>query len=295
MDGLLTGLGSKFAERWITLLALPGLLFALTLALSWWLHSLGAAHALDPALLSGRLDQAPPRWLASTPHRLVLAALVTLTAAASAGIAAELSRLIARLWLGRGALSGKLLGRVRRRRIRQAENAAPPDHHAGYLPERATRIGDHLLLAEKRVDAQYQVALVRVWPRLWHLCDDSQRGPVQLAWDRYTAASVRAAWSLGYLALGLLWWPAATVGAALYLSAWIAARRAAAELGLLVEALTDVKLPELASALGVPLPHGRFTRADSHAVESILDKGTFLPGPSTGTSQACSGGVPAGP
>jgi hypothetical protein len=278
MDALLTGLGAKFAERWITLLALPGLLFALTLTLSWWLYPLGAAHALDPALLSDRLDQAPPRWPANTSHRVVLAALVTLTAAASAGAAAELSRAIAQLWLGRGVLSGKMLGVFRRRRIRQAQNAAPPNHRAGYLPGRATRIGDHLRLAEKRVDAQYRVALIRIWPRLWQLCDDSQRSPVQLAWDRYTAASVRAAWSLGYLALGLLWWPAAIVGATLYLSAWAAARRAAAELGLLVEALTDVKLPELASALGVPLPHGRFTQADSHAVESILDKGTYLPG-----------------
>ncbi|WP_063058631.1 hypothetical protein [Nocardia sienata] len=280
MDALLTGLGAKFAERWITLLALPGLLFASTLALSWWLHPLGVAHALDPALLSDRLDQAPPRWAVNTRHRLVFAALVTLTAAAAAGAAAESSRAIARLWLGRGVPSGKMLALFRRRRIRQAQNEAPPGHHAGYLPQRATRIGDHLLLAEKRVYAQYRVALIRVWPRLWHLCDDSQRGPVQFAWDRYTAASVRAAWSLGYLALGLLWWPAALVGVVLYLSAWTAARRAAADLGLLVEALTDVKLPELASALGVPLPHGRFTQADSHAVENILDKGTNLPGPS---------------
>ncbi|MEU1521921.1 hypothetical protein ABZ413_06945 [Nocardia rhamnosiphila] len=277
MDAVLTGLGSKFAERWIALLALPGLLFALTLVLSWWLHPLGAAHALDPALLGDRLDQAPHRWLSNTRRRLVLAVLVTLTAAASAGVVAELSRAIARLWLGRGVLSGKLLALFLRRRIRQAENAAPPDHYADYLPERATRIGDHLLLAEKRVDAQYRVGLIRIWPRLWHLCDDSQRGPVQSAWDRYTAASVRAAWSLGYLALGLLWWPAAIAGVALYLSAWTAARRAAAELGLLVEALTDVKMMDLASALGVPLPHGRFTRADSHAVESILDKGTSRP------------------
>ncbi|MGW1738807.1 hypothetical protein ACWCPQ_08340 [Nocardia sp. NPDC001965] len=286
MDALLTGLGSKFAERWITLLALPGLLFALTLVLSWWVHPLGVAHALDPALLSDRLDKPPPRWLANTPHRLVFAALVTLAGAASAGIAAESSRVIARLWLGRGVVSGKLLGFFLRRRIRQAENEVPRDQRARYLPERATRIGDHLLLAEKRIHAQYGVGLIRIWPRLWHLCDDSERGPVQLAWNRYTAASMRAAWSLGYLALGLLWWPAAIAGGALYLSAWIAARRAAAEIGLLVEALTDIKLPELAAALGVPLPHGRFTPADSHTVETVLDKGTYLPRDPNATSSS---------
>ncbi|MGW6294520.1 hypothetical protein [Streptomyces sp. NPDC055058] len=280
MDSLLNGLGGKLAERWIALLAVPGLLFALTLALSWWLHPLGAAHALDPALLSDRLDEKPSRWLVSTPHRLTLAALVTLTAAVSAGVAAELSRPLARLWLGRGRVSGALLSVFLRRRVRQAESEARPGHRLAppYRPERATRIGDHLLLVEKRVDVQYGVALARIWPRLWQLCDDGQRSPVQQAWNQYTAASVRAAWSLGYLALGLLWWPAGLAGAALYLSAWTAARRAAAELAVLVEALTDVKLVELASALGLPLPHGRFTPADGQAVENVLDKGTFLPG-----------------
>lgn len=279
MDVLLGGLGTKFAERWIGLLALPGVLFALTLALSWWLRPHGAAHALDPLLLGDRLDQAPPRWLATTPHRLVLAALLTLVAAASAAAAAESSRSIARLWLGRGPLIGALLRPLLRRRVRQAASQAPPGHDvaARYLPRRATRIGDHLLLAEQRVQAQYNVGLVRVWPRLWQLCDEGQRAPVQLAWDRYTAASLRAAWSLGYLALGLLWWPSAVAGAVLWLSAWSAARRAAAELGVLIEALTDVKLLDLAAALGVPLAHGRFTAADGGAVETILDKGTFLP------------------
>lgn len=279
MDALLNGLSTKFAERWIALLALPGVVFALTLMLSWWLHPLGASHALDPVSLSDRLDHAPPRWLADTPHRLVLAALVTLTAAASATVAAELGRPIARLWLGRGRLSGKLPVLFRRRRIRQAQSEAPRDHVVSprYLPERATRIGDHFHLTEQRVSAQYGVGLIRVWPRLWQLCDDSQRAPVQLAWDRYTSASLRVAWSLGYLALGVLWWPAAVAGAALGLTAWSAARRAAAELSVLVEALTDVKLRELAASLGVSLAHSRFTPVDGHAVENILDKGTFIP------------------
>ncbi|WP_062214485.1 hypothetical protein [Streptomyces sp. NBRC 109706] len=281
MDGFLNGLGTKFAERWVVLLALPGVVFALTLALSWWLHPVGAAHALDPTVLGDRLERTPPRWLTDTAHRLVLAALVVLGAVASAAAATELGRAIARLWLGQGRLSRALLAPLRRRRVRRAEREAPPGHRVPtpYLPERATLIGDRLLLAERRVAAQYGVRLVRAWPRLWQLCDDSERAPLQAAWDRYTAAAVRAAWALGYLALGILWWPAAVAGGALYLSAWAAARRAAAELGVLVEALTDTKLLSLAEALGVTPAHGRFTTAEGHAVEAILDKGTFLPAP----------------
>ncbi|UED87583.1 hypothetical protein [Streptomyces profundus] len=279
MDGVLNSLGTKFAERWVTLLALPGVVFALTLALSWWLHPVGAAHALDPTVLGDRLDQTPPRWLTHTAHRLVLAALMTLLAVASAAAATELGRLIARWWLGRGRLSQALLAPLRRRRVRRAEREAPPGHHVPtrYLPERATRIGDHLLLAERRVAAQYGVLLVRAWPRLWQLCDDNERAPLQATWDRYTAAAVRSAWALGYLALGVLWWPAAVAGGALYLSAWAAARRAAAELGVLIEALTDTKLLALAEALGVTPAHGRFTTADGQAIDGILDKGSFLP------------------
>ena len=280
METVLSGLSAKSAERWAALLVVPGVIFSLTAVLSWIWHPVGAADALDPAVLGNRLHRASARWLATTPHRLAAEVLVTLLAAASAATATELSRPIARIWTGRGAPSQALLAPFRRRRIRQAQRQAGPEHFVPgrYLPERATRIGDHLLLAERRVEAQYGVALVRVWQRLWHLCDDGERTPVSLAWSRYTAAAVRAAWALGYLALGLvLWWPAAVAGLTLYLSAWAAARRAAAELSVLVEALTDVKLMDLAAALGIQPAHGRFTRADGQAVENVLDKGSLIP------------------
>ncbi|MGW9031898.1 hypothetical protein ACWGQ5_49475 [Streptomyces sp. NPDC055722] len=119
---------------------------------------------------------------------------------------------------------------------------------------------------------------MRVWPRLHHLCDGDERTPVSLTWSRYTAATVRAAWSFGYMALGLaLWWTAAVAGLALYLSAWAVARCAAAELGVLVDALVDVKLPDLAAALGIQPANGRFTRADAPAVENVLDKRSLIP------------------
>lgn len=274
MDKLLPGLGAKLAERWINLLALPGVLFTIVLAFAWWVHPVGA---LDLAALGKRLGElVVPK---QNVQLVVVAGVGAMIATACAGIAAELSRPIARMWTGRGRLSALLLRPLLRRRIRRARAAAPAGHDVPerYLPARATRIGDHIRLAEQRVGAQYGVALVRVWPRLWHLSSADERTMTQLAWDRYTAAALRAAWSLGYLLVGLLWWPAAIVGLVLYVSAVAAARRAAADLQSAIEALTDVKLLALAAAVGIPLAHDRFTPKDGAALETVLDKGSFLP------------------
>ncbi|WP_439658764.1 hypothetical protein ACSHWB_41310 [Lentzea sp. HUAS TT2] len=273
MDKLLSGLGTKLAERWVNLLALPGVLFTLVLAFAWWVHPVGA---LDLTAIVRRLGEITvPKQNAELA---LVAAAVAVVATACAGIAAELSRPIARMWTGGGRVGLVLLGPLLRRRIRRAQAAAPAGYTVPerYLPARATRIGDHLRLAEQRVAAQYGVALVRVWPRLWQLSTADGRAMTQLAWDRYTAAALRAAWSIGYLLIAVLWWPSAIIGLVLYISAVAAARRAALDLRTAIEALTDVTLLPLATAVGIPLAHGRFTVRDGPALEAVLDKGSYL-------------------
>lgn len=273
MDKLLSGLGTKLAERWINLLALPGVLFTVVLAFSWWVHPVGA---IDLDALGRRLTEiVVPKQSAQLA---VAAGVGAVIATVCAGIAAEVSRPIARMWTGRGRLAMVPLRPFLRRRIRKTRAAAPVGYDVPerYLPARATRIGDHIRLAEQRIAAQYGVALVRVWPRLWHMSNADERAMTQHAWDRYTAATLRAAWAVGYLLVGLLWWPAAVAGLLLYLSALAAARRAAADLQAAIEALTDVKLLDLAAAVGISLAHGKFTASDGVALETVLDKGSFL-------------------
>jgi hypothetical protein len=272
VDKLLSGIGTTLAARWINLLALPGVLFTIVLAVAWWLHPV---DPLDLDALARRLDEVPT---ALPGLRLaLLAAVGAVVATAFAGIAVELGRLIGLVWTGRGEVAMVLSRRLLRRRIRKSRAAAPPGHDVPkrYRPARATRIGDHLWLTEQRIAAQYGVALVRLWPRLWQLADTDERAMTQLAWDRYTAAALRAAWSVGYVLLGLLWWPCAVAGLLLYLSAVSSARRAAAALGLAIEALVDTKLLDLATALGIKAAHGRFTPADGNTLETVLDKGSY--------------------
>ncbi|MFD4668091.1 hypothetical protein ACFWNN_00070 [Lentzea sp. NPDC058450] len=273
MDKLLSGLGTKLAERWINLLALPGVLFTVVLAFAWWVQPVGA---LDVTAIVRRLGElAVPK---QNGQLALLAAGGAVVATACAGLAAELSRFVARMWTGNGRVASFVLRPLLRRRVRRARAAAPAGYDVPerYLPARATRVGDALRLAEQRVAAQYGVALIRVWPRLWHLSSSDERAMTQLAWDRYTAASLRASWAFGYLLVGVLWWPSVVVALVLYVSAVASARRAAEDLRTAIEALVDVKLVVLAGAVGVPLAHGRFTAKDGAALEAVLDKGTYL-------------------
>jgi hypothetical protein len=272
MDKLLPGMGTKLAERWIHLLALPSVLFTVVLAFSWWVRPVGA---VDLDAVSRRLTEiVVPK---QGTQLAVVAGVGTVIATVCAGIAAEVSRPITRMWMGRGRGAMVLLRPFLRRRIWKTRAAAPAGYDVPerYLPARATRIGDHIRLAEQRIAAQYKIALVRAWPRIWHMSSADERAMTQHAWDRYTAAALRAVWAVGYLLVGLLWWPVAVAGLLLYLSALAAARRAAADLQTAIEALTDVKLLDLAAAVGISLAHGKFTTSDGDALETVLDKGSF--------------------
>ncbi|MFG1805014.1 hypothetical protein [Streptomyces sp. NPDC049040] len=284
MDGVLSGLGGKLTERWATLLALPGLAFAATLILAWWVRPLGPRRAADPKAIMQRLDSPLDAWLRDGIHEAALICAIALLGSASALVANELGGVIGRFWLGRHRWFTQLMrGSLAHRRDLARSAVLDPTRYQVpeiYLPATATRIGDSFLLVQKRIQAQYDVGLSRLWPRLWQLCDEAERSLAQQAWDQYRAATVRAAWSVGYLLLSVCWWPAGFVGIFLGLTAHLSARRSAAEFSMAVEALVDVKIVATATALGVPLPHGRFTRADGPALENVLDKGSIIPLPS---------------
>src|SRR5262249_48236951 len=82
VNGLLDALSKKIADRWLTTLILPGLLWVCTAALAW---QLGWAHALDPRAtepLFRRFDGAHPAGQA------IAVAVGALIAAAGAGMTA---------------------------------------------------------------------------------------------------------------------------------------------------------------------------------------------------------------
>ncbi len=267
-DSLLNLLGSRAGERWVTALALPGLLFtglavvAAVLGQRRWDDVGGLARGIDP----NPLDQ-----LAATPAGVALAIALALLAALAAGVLAHLlSALVLAGWEGRWPLPGpaRLATERRRRRwnLLQAEfeqaltgGAAPGvaerigrRRNAVALaePQRPTWIGDQLAAVATRVHAEYGLDLGAAWPRLWLLLTADARQEVRGARAELDSSAVLAGWGLLYLALGVRWWPAALAGAAALLVAWVGARRAAARLAELIESTVDLHAGDLAAALG---------------------------------------------
>ncbi|MFZ3592954.1 hypothetical protein [Streptomyces sp. BH104] len=282
MDGILTELGKRIADRWFAFLILPGVPFAAAVLATWAMRPSGAAHALDLDLLVRRLDTLGDT--ATTAKGAVLGCLLLGGVIVTALVVRELSLFVHRLWTGRSNALRRVMNPGIQRRRRSALDTARQGGYAvpeRYLPRRATWIGDRFALADERVAAQYGVSLARVWPRLWQLHDP--RGPkiVTAAWDEYAAATVRVAWALPYAALAPFWWPAAVIALALFLLGWTQGRRGADDFCLACEAAVDLQLRRLAHVVGVPLPHRRVTVTEGREIDRILAKGAYLPLPRT--------------
>ncbi|MFB7497217.1 hypothetical protein ACFC09_21450 [Streptomyces sp. NPDC056161] len=284
MGGLLSEIGRKLAERWFSLLVLPGALYLAVLATA---HALGHTHPFDPARLADRIGA----W-ARTPvvgdaggQAVVLAAV--LAGAAAAGLAAQaIGALAERLWLAADwrawplPLRRAAEWRVRRRRDRwetaarhydrQREEAAralalgrrsdPADRHAAHRgmasvsverPDRPTWCGDRVQAVAVRLDRQYRLDLAAVWPHLWLVLPDAPRTEITAAREALTRATALAAWSLLYLPVAVLWWPAALISVALVVSARSRTRAATETYATLLEAAVRLHGTDLADQLGI--------------------------------------------
>lgn len=95
MSTVLAELGKKYAERWVSLLVLPGLLFV---------AAVFAATALGHSLDIGRLTRTVEQMAASVSQQsgnLAVAVAVVPELSAAAGLAATaVAKLVARLWFG---------------------------------------------------------------------------------------------------------------------------------------------------------------------------------------------------
>ncbi|MGD6747069.1 hypothetical protein ACOKM3_35175 [Streptomyces sp. BH106] len=282
MDGILTELGKRIADRWFAFLILPGVPFAAAVLVAWAMARSGAAHALDVDILVRRLDSLGDA--ASTTERVVIGCLLLGGVVVTALLVRELSLTVHRLWTGRSNALRRVMAPGMRRRRRTALDAARQGGYAvpeRYLPSRATWIGDRFALVDERVAAQYGISLARAWPRLWQLHGPRSPKIVTAAWDEYAAATVRVAWALPYAALAPFWWPAAAVALALVLLGWSQGRRGADDFCLACEAAVDLQLCRLAHMVGVPLPHRRVTVTEGREIDRILAKGAYLPLPRT--------------
>lgn len=301
-SAFLSALGGRIAERWLTLLALPGLFFLAALTTA---RVLGHAHWSDVGRLRAWLDTLAASPASSSTGTVVLVALGVLAGAAATGAAAQgLGSGVELLWCAepRGPLLRRLADRRARRwsaadaafrtalvtagraRIEGADDAdrlagiaerhyAARGRIAAAPPRHPFAMGDRLAAPGYRLWRAHRLDLGAAWPHLWLLAPDGTRAELQAARARLSASARLCAWGVGYLALALWWWPAAVVGGVAVVSGVRRGRAAAEAFGELTEALADLHLRELAAVLGVDCDGG-VDRVVGERLSRVLRKET---------------------
>lgn len=293
MGGFLGELGRRLAERWLTLLVLPG---AFYLALAAAARTLGQDHALDAARLASRItDWAKTPVTDSAAGQIVLLAAV-LAGAAGAGLAAQgigsaaehlvlaagwrtwpwpLRPLAAALTSSRckrwNAAHGRyhqLKDQAEKARREDGQRPDPTPRHAAYRqrarispeqPDRPTWCGDRINAASTRLARDLNINLPGLWPYLWLHLPGQDRAEITTARTSLTRATTLAGWAVLYALLAWWWWPAALITVALALTARYRTRTATDTYAHLLEAATRLHLASLATQLGLdpgdlPLP-----------------------------------------
>lgn len=285
MGGFLNALGQKLAERWLTLLVLPGALF---LATATTAHTIGQTHALDYHHLTEQIThwaQAPATTNVGGQVVLLGAALAT---AAAAGLGAQgLGTLIQRTVLAANwqtwprPLRQRANTLVTRRHARwkaaahhyrQQLNADahalavhghrvdPTSRLAAYSamqriaaeePARPTWSGDRVHAVSVRLERDQHLDLPLLWPHLWLILPETTRTEITTAEQALTRATTLGGWALLYATLTAWWWPAAPLAAVLALAARYRFRSAVDTYAQLLEAAARLHTTDIAAQLGI--------------------------------------------
>ncbi|MFF7454266.1 hypothetical protein [Kitasatospora sp. NPDC008115] len=282
MSSLLGGLGEKLADKWISALAVPGLLLMAASAAG---AVLGQADALDLAALRARAAQEAARageW--STVAQLTALGAVVLGSVAVGALVRACAAAAERIWTGdwpapAGRVAARLTDRRKARWLAlqteitelREEMPIPAPGHPAYEANRAeidrlTALRDRIALAEPqrptmtgdrfagtgtRLRNQYGIDLAASWTRLWLVLPDAVQAELRASRAGFGAAVEGTTWAACYLVLGLRWWPAALIGLAVGLLAWSRGRRAAVLHADLVESAADLHLKTLAAEFGL--------------------------------------------
>jgi hypothetical protein len=304
MGGLLTELGKKLAERWLTLLVVPG---ALYLAAAITAVTLGHAHPFAVSQLTNRLDQ----WTTGANSALlVILLIVSFLAAGTCGLAAQaVGALVERCWMATTWTTWppplrQAAAALTRRRQQRWDNATADYQQARdkaaaalaharltgksptpstYLetahrkvsricaerPERPGWMGDRLNAVARRLDRDLDLDLAAIWPYLWLTAPDTTRTEITAAREALGRATTLAGWGLLYLVVGALWWPCLPLGLVVIITARQRARAATDTYAVLMEATVRLRTPALAQDLGLA-PTGPLTRETGRALTCLL-------------------------
>ncbi|MGX9884497.1 hypothetical protein [Streptomyces sp. NPDC002276] len=300
MNTFLAELGKKVAERWLSLLVLPG---ALYLAVAAGAMVLRHGGWYDLGMLADHVNRIAARRRGI--GQVVSTGAALLLGSAGVGLVAQsVGGGVARLWLaaGRGPV-GRRLTEQRRRNWRRAHqayrcvlleryrrqqgwgeagDAGPLPDSARLLvvrnriclvePDRPTWMADRMRAAGERVHQAYDLDLTAAWPRLWLCMPEASRAEIATAQAAFASTCRLAGWGVLYLVLAVWWWPAAVIAGAIVGTAWERGRAATAVLAELVESAVDLYGRDLAQALGLACPDG-FTPDHGATLTRMLRKG----------------------
>ncbi|MER5545424.1 hypothetical protein ABT072_23860 [Streptomyces sp. NPDC002589] len=259
LTGLVSDVGKKLAERWGSTLVLPGLVFTAVAAAGL---TLGQRHWADLDVLRHRLRALTAGGSGSTRTAVLLLGVLAASFAAALladALAGPYERALQGSWPRPLAGMARALTERRRRDWDSRDAACAAARGSGSLgglesarnavslvrPECPTWTGDRLRAPAARIRLHYRLELVDAWPRLWLLLPDSTRLPLAESRQRLDEAMRLGGWAVLYVLLGVVWWPAAAVGAGAGLVAWRRGRERADAYAELVESAVDVHLPDL--------------------------------------------------
>lgn len=285
MGGFLSTLGQKLAERWFTLLVLPGAFYVAVVVTG---VTLGQGHALNVNFLTAQIGTWVKTPAADTTGGQVTLLGVLLAGAAAAGLAAHaLGRVTEQLVLAanwrswpyplrrlaernvdkrrnrwKSADERYQAARENARRAReQGERAEPMEREVAYrelvriaeaTPERPTWSGDRIHGVTRRLENEFNLDVARVWPALWLSLPDYARTEVTAARDDLSAAAALVGWAALYAPLLFWWWPAILISAGLATTAHHRVRSAADTYACLVDAVARLYSSDLAKQLQLP-------------------------------------------
>ncbi|AZP14898.1 hypothetical protein EJC51_01265 [Streptomyces aquilus] len=284
MSGFLGQLGQKLAERWLTLLVLPGALYLASAACA---RALGQTHPIAVNRLSGHVTAWSHSRTAATTAGQVLVLAGVLAGAAAAGLAAQaLGSAIERGVLAADWRQWPFPVRdiaARRTASRRARwDALHEEYSALYRaagptgttvtdedrdrrlatwhrktriaaerPERPTWSGDRINTAAVRLKRDRHLDMGTLWPHLWLTMPETTRTQITDARQDLTRATTLGGWTVLYAALTWWWWPAAVLAGVLTAVARHRIRAATDTYATLLEAAARLHTGELAAALGV--------------------------------------------
>ncbi|MFJ5998751.1 hypothetical protein [Streptomyces sp. NPDC092370] len=302
MGGFFQQLAKTLADRWISLLVLPGAFFV---GAVWLSVNLGHVDAWNVALLTRRAEDAMAEIADLPSGAQALLVVAVLAAASGVGFVVQaLAAVTRRVWLGPWPrpFASVAAERTARRRARwhrlveerRALEAVSPatrtrerqdriDTAAQRItrlamaePGRPTWMGDRIHAVESIAYHRYGLDLTYGWSRLWLVLPDTARTDLTAAHSAFAAAVATGTWAVPYLLLAAVWWPAVLVAAGIGLTGWARARAAVADLTTLTEATLDLHGRTLAAALGIgdaTEGAGPLTISEGERITDLVRKG----------------------